>query len=117
MRFHVYFYLVQLAGKTEQIELVFRSVEAFKDQFISNPPSNEQLQKLLRLLHEVLLTAKKSEQASEVMIMLLGTYTTENASQAREEAQRCIVASLADPDTFLLDHLLQLKPVKFLEGN
>ena len=50
------------------------------------------------------------------MIELLGTYTTENASQAREEAQRCIVASLADPDTFLLDHLLQLKPVKFLEG-
>ena len=50
------------------------------------------------------------------MIMLLGTYTTENASQAREEAQRCIVASLADPQTFLLDHLLQLKPVKFLEG-
>ena len=48
--------------------------------------------------------------------MLLGTYTTENASQAREEAQRCIVASLADPGTFLLDHLLQLKPVKFLEG-
>lgn len=51
------------------------------------------------------------------MIMLLGTYTTENASQAREEAQRCIIASLADPDTFLLDHLLQLKPVKFLEGS
>jgi translation initiation factor 3 subunit M len=50
------------------------------------------------------------------MIELLGTYTTENASQAREEAQRCIVASLADPHTFLLDHLLQLKPVKFLEG-
>lgn len=50
------------------------------------------------------------------MVMLLGTYTTENASQAREEAQRCIVASLADPRTFLLDHLLQLKPVKFLEG-
>jgi len=33
-----------------------------------------------------------------------------------EEAQRCIVASLADPNTFLLDHLLALKPVKALEG-
>ena len=50
------------------------------------------------------------------MIELLSTYTTDNASQAREEAQRCIVASLADPQTFLLDHLLQLKPVKSLEG-
>ena len=51
----------------------------------------------------------------QVMVELLGTYTTENASQAREEAQRCIVASLADPQTFLLDRLLQLTPVKFLE--
>ena len=52
----------------------------------------------------------------QVMVELLGTYTTENASQAREEAQRCIVASLADPQTFLLDRLLQLTPVKFLQG-
>ena len=50
------------------------------------------------------------------MIELLDTYTTENASQAREETHKCIVASIADPNTFLLDHLLQLKPVKFLEG-
>jgi len=45
-------------------------------------------------------------------VELLSTYTMENASQAREEAQRCIVASLADPNTFLLDHLLTLQPVK-----
>ena len=116
MRFHVYYYLVQLAGRTDQVDLVFKDVESLKSQFAAAPPSTEQQQKLLRVLHEVLLNAKKSEQASEVMVMLLGTYTTENASQAREQAQRCIVASLADPHTFLLDHLLQLKPVKFLEG-
>lgn len=50
------------------------------------------------------------------MVELLGTYTSENASQAREDAQRCILAALADPNTFLLDPLLALKPVRFLEG-
>ena len=50
------------------------------------------------------------------MMELLGTYTQENASQAREDAQRCILAALADPNTFLLDPLLSLKPVMFLEG-
>lgn len=50
------------------------------------------------------------------MLEMLATYTKENASQAREDAQRCIVASLADPNIYLLDHLLPLKPVKFLEG-
>jgi len=57
-----------------------------------------------------------SEQAAKVMVELLGTYTAENASQAREDAQRCILAALADPSTFLLDPLLALKPVRFLEG-
>jgi translation initiation factor 3 subunit M len=57
-----------------------------------------------------------SELASKVMVELLGTYTAENASQAREDAQRCILAALADPNTFLLDPLLALKPVRFLEG-
>lgn len=50
-----------------------------------------------------------SEDASKVMIELLGTYTTENASQAREDAHRCIIASLADPTTYIMDHLLTLK--------
>ena len=50
------------------------------------------------------------------MIELLGTYTEDNASQARDDAHKCIVTCLADPNTFLMDHLLTLKPVKFLEG-
>lgn len=50
------------------------------------------------------------------MVELLGTYTAENASAAREDAQRCILAALVDPNTFLLDPLLALKPVRFLEG-
>ena len=116
MKFHVYFYLVQLAGKTDQIDTVYKDMESLKRGFANNPPSNEQMQKLLRLLHEVLLQSRRSEEAGQVMVELLGTYTTENASQAREEAQRCIVASLADPETFLLDRLLQLTPVKFLEN-
>lgn len=57
-----------------------------------------------------------SELAAKVMIELLGTYTSENASVAREDAMKCIVTALADPNTFLLDPLLSLTPVRFLEG-
>lgn len=116
MRYHVYFHLVQIARSVDQMKHVFKDVNHLKSQFATCPPSNEQMQKLLRLLHEALLASKNSEQASKVMVELLGTYTTENASQAREDAQRCILAALADPKTFLLDPLLALKPVRFLEG-
>lgn len=50
------------------------------------------------------------------MIELLGTYTDQNASQAKPDATRCIISALADPNTFLLDPLLDLKPVGFLKG-
>merc|ERR1712004_255977 len=117
MRFHVYHALVILAGRTKQIDTVYKDMDTLKSQFTGKGTlTNEQMQKLLKLLHEVLRECKRSEDASQVMIELLDTYTTENASQAREETHKCIVASIADPNTFLLDHLLQLKPVKFLEG-
>jgi len=115
VRYHVYYTMVQVFG---QITHVFQSCEKMRSTLnTAQPaPSTEQMQQLLRLLHQTLIANKHSEDASKVMIELLGTYTTENASQAREDAHRCIIASLADPTTYIMDHLLTLKPVKFLEG-
>lgn len=39
-----------------------------------------------------------------------------NASQARADAHMCIVQALKYLSVFLFDHLVPLKPVKFLEG-
>lgn len=115
LRYHVYYHLVQVAKQCDQVRELFTGVEQLKSQFVQCPPSNEQMQKLYRLLHDVLKDTN-SELASKVMIELLGTYTAENASVAREDAMKCIVTALADPNTFLLDPLLSLKPVRFLEG-
>jgi len=116
MKFHVYYFLVKVAGETHELSTVYKDMATVKQMFQKCPPTDEQMQKLYRLLHEMLLLNGRSDDAARVMIELLGTYTTENASQAKEDAQRCIVASLADPNTFLMDHLLILKPVKALEG-
>jgi len=117
MRYHVYFYMVEVAGKVGQMQAVFTNTQTLKKTFSARQPTPEQLQKLYRLLHTSLMNCKMSDDAYKIMLDLLATYTTENASQAREDALRCIVASLADPNIYLLDHLLPLKPVKFLEGN
>lgn len=116
MRYHVYYHLVKIAKSVDQIKSVFTDVDHLKQQFALYKPSNEQIQKLYRLLHQALLASKQSELAAKVMIELLSTYTAENASQAREDAQSCILAALADPNTFLLHPLLTLKPVNFLKG-
>lgn len=116
LRYNVYYSLVKVAGQTENISAVYSDIDKVKQWLQQCGISTDKVQRLLRLLHEVLLECKQSDQASKVMVNLLGTYTEDNASEAREDAHRCIVASLGDPNTYLLDHLLTLKPVKFLEG-
>ncbi|XP_017049618.1 eukaryotic translation initiation factor 3 subunit M [Drosophila ficusphila] len=116
LRYHVYYHLVQVAKQCEQVLEVFTGVDQLRSQFANCPPSSEQMQKLYRLLHDVTKDTNL-ELSSKVMIELLGTYTADNACVAREDAMKCIVTALADPNTFLLDPLLALKPVRFLEGD
>lgn len=116
LRYRVYYSLVKLCAQTGQISEVFNDMNKLKQWFPPKVIGIEKTQALLRLLHEVLLEHKQSELASKVMIELLSNYTEENASQARDDAHKCIVSFLSDPNTFLMDHLLALKPVKFLEG-
>ncbi|NXD43479.1 EIF3M factor, partial [Copsychus sechellarum] len=78
--------------------------------------ATEKKHTLLRLGGDVLVDCKKSDTAAKVMVELLGSGGEDNASQARVDAHRCIVRALKDPNTFGGDHLLALKPVKFLEG-
>lgn len=59
MRYHVYYHLVQIARNVDQVKAVYGGIDQLKQQFASLPPSNEQMQKLLRLLHEVLLSCKQ----------------------------------------------------------
>lgn len=59
MRYHVYYHLIQIAKQTDQIRSVFKDVEHLKQQFEVCLPSSEQLQKLYRLLHEVLIKSNQ----------------------------------------------------------
>ncbi|KAH7947647.1 hypothetical protein HPB52_014857 [Rhipicephalus sanguineus] len=145
LRYDVYYNLVKAAAKTDMIMSVFQRppkggkhkqsglhmaevLNCYQDFTALQDISLKswmtalrvpvpRVQRLLRALHEALLECRQGgELASRVMVELLSTYTEDNASQARDDAHRCIVSCLADPTTFLLDHLLPLKPVRFLEG-
>lgn len=108
--------MVRLAGQTDLLAMVPTDVDKIRTWTSKWELSTAKLQNLYRTLYDALVECKASEQATKVMIELLGTYTEDNASQARDDAHKCIVTCLADPNTFLMDHLLTLKPVKFLEG-
>ncbi|XP_041366455.1 eukaryotic translation initiation factor 3 subunit M-like isoform X2 [Gigantopelta aegis] len=116
VRYTVYLAMLRLAGQADMLQMIPTELDQVKTWIAQWGINIQKKQNLYRVLHEVLLEAKQSKQATKVMIELLGTYTEDNASQARDDAHRCIVTCLNDPDTYLMDHLLTLKPVKFLEG-
>jgi len=115
-RYIVYMYMLKLAATADMMHKVNSDLVEIKKWVAKWDISTLKYQQLLRTLYEALDATKNIEKATKVMVELLSTYTEDNASQAREDAQKCIVTCLADSNTFLMDHLLTLKPVKFLEG-
>jgi len=78
--------------------------------------STEQVQDLYRGMYEAYAATRDSSNALQLLLELLGTYTKETASKARGDAFKCITSSINDPNVFIMDHLLLLEPVKYLEG-
>lgn len=116
LQYSAYTAMVMLASKTRKLSVVFTSLDAIKSKYSVKTIGLERTQNLYRLLNTSAIECGKSDLASQIMIELLGTYTEENASHAEKDAISCITSFLKDPNTFLMDHLLTLKPVLFLEG-
>ncbi|XP_072171682.1 eukaryotic translation initiation factor 3 subunit M-like [Diadema setosum] len=117
LTYHVYCASLRVAAKCESTEQVITDLDKVKKWTVQWELNRDRINNVYRLLYEALKESKQSDEASVVMVELLGTYTEDNASQAREEANRCIVNAIADPNVYLFDHLLTLRPVKFLEGD
>ncbi|XP_077994676.1 eukaryotic translation initiation factor 3 subunit M-like [Glandiceps talaboti] len=116
LRYNVYISMIKLAGHSNNVSLIETRLDTLHEWFSLWELSMDKQQNVLRLLHDAWQETNHSEAATKIMMELLGTYTDDNASQAREDAHKCIVTSLKDPKCYLLDNLLTLKPVKFLEG-
>ena len=50
------------------------------------------------------------------MIELLRTYSKDNAREAKDDATKCIVSFIDRHNVWIMDHLLELDPVKCLKG-
>ncbi|KAF2355052.1 hypothetical protein FHG87_014187 [Trinorchestia longiramus] len=57
MRYHIYYTMIQVSGQIGQVAYVFKDVDNLKNTLkgAQPPPSTEQMQQLLRLLHQTLL--------------------------------------------------------------
>ena len=44
------------------------------------------------------------------------TYNNDNATEAKDDATNCIISFIDRPNVWIMDHLLELGPVKSLKG-
>ncbi|XP_003742129.1 eukaryotic translation initiation factor 3 subunit M [Galendromus occidentalis] len=115
-RVNVYMSLIKLAGLTKSVSEVFQDVAPLKKWLKEVRCPVAEMREVYRALHKELLNCQMSDMGLKVMVELLSTYSEQDATEARADAERCIAATLADPNTFLMDHLLPLKPIKALQG-
>lgn len=117
LRYDVYIGQLRLASKFGQTNAITTQLKQVKDWLKTWNVDIEQRRVCYRELHAALKDEQKSEEATRVMLELLATYDEESASLAKDDAEKCVIDFISKPDIFIMDHLLQLKPVSVLQGS
>lgn len=60
---------------------------------------------------------RNSDEAAVVMLELLRSYDDNNLAESSDDAKTCVVDALKNPEIYLFDHLLALKPINNLRGD
>ncbi|KJH49270.1 PCI domain protein [Dictyocaulus viviparus] len=107
--------LILMCSEAHMIGELDCSTETLQKQFKQWGTAVDGQRDILRLVHIGLLEDQKADQAAKVMIMLLGTYTEEDAALAREDAIECVRTAVVDAKSFSFDHLQRLCAVKALQ--
>lgn len=116
LRYEVYIGQLRLASQFGQTSDIVTQLKQVKTWLKTWNVDMEQRRVCYRELHAALRDDKKSDEATKVMLELLGTYDEMSAVLAKDDAERCVIDFISKPDIFILDHLLQLKPVAILQG-
>jgi translation initiation factor 3 subunit M len=115
-RYIVYMHLAKCSLLLKNLEYLPTKLDVVKKYFQIWQSTTEEIQALYRLLFDVLSQMNDSTNALKVVIELLGTFNKDNASKSRDDAHKCIVYCINDPNIFVFDSLLLLEPIKYLEG-
>ena len=71
---------------------------------------------VFRLLHEAFSAIHLGEKAIAALVRLLKLYTENEGVEAKSDAHICVISHIAHPKIFVMDHLLDLHPIRALDG-
>lgn len=115
-RYTVFVFLAKCSLAARNLQYLQLDLELIKKYLKTWQSSIEETQALYRLLFDATSQMNDSQNALKFINELLSTYTKETACKSRDDAHKCIVYCINDPNIFIFDNLLLLEPIKFLEG-
>uniref|UniRef100_A0A915HP80 Eukaryotic translation initiation factor 3 subunit M n=1 Tax=Romanomermis culicivorax TaxID=13658 RepID=A0A915HP80_ROMCU len=117
-QFQIYCSMLKIAARSGLVKSMITDLNRLKEWFKMWNLTVEEQRVCLRQLHTALSQGQDADALSKVMFELLSTYTTDaDALKAKDDAKQCVKSALNDPDTYIFDHLLNLKPVQSLSKN
>ncbi|KAL3317024.1 Eukaryotic translation initiation factor 3 subunit M [Cichlidogyrus casuarinus] len=115
-RYMVYMTLLDCARKLKLVNQLMTDIELTDQWLAKSNCTQEECRKLWRKLHEVHLELDDNKKAFNFLIQLLNTYGDTDAAKARDDAIKCILIAIKDPNIVIYDQLLNLSPIQFIEG-
>jgi len=115
-RYTVFVHLAKCSQQVKNLQYLPTNIDQIKKYLASWQASSEETQTLYRLIFDALSQMNDSVNALKFVTELLSTYTKDTASKSRDDAHKCIVYCINDPNIFVFDSLLLLEPIKYLEG-
>lgn len=103
-------------AKVGSVPEVFQDVSVTKKWLEEIRCPVDKARQVYRNIHSALGSTSVSDMPLRVMVELLSTYQDHDAAEANQDAIKCIAFAISDPNTYLMDHLIPLKPIKALEN-
>ncbi|MGH0133240.1 UNVERIFIED_CONTAM: hypothetical protein FKN15_005617 [Acipenser sinensis] len=117
VRYTVYCSLIKVAATCNAIAFIPTELEQVRKWITDWNLTIEKKHTLLRLVYEALIDCKKSDAAAKIMVELLGSYTEDNASQARVDAHRFLEGELIHDLLTIFVSAKLAAYVKFYQNN
>ncbi|CAD5115638.1 DgyrCDS4595 [Dimorphilus gyrociliatus] len=116
-RYIVYKAMLGIAMAIPNMSAIITDVKKLGKLFEEWNVGVEEQRELYMIIQKGWLKVNLPNRAMKTMLAYLSTFEAEDSKKATKEAEKCIFILINDPRYFLMDHLLNLEPVKALKGS
>lgn len=108
--------VLKLVVETGQLRHVTLDIDQISEWMLKWKCEVQEQRDVYRLLHEAFSAIQQGEKAIQALVRLLKLYSENEGVEAKSDAHICVISHIAHPKIFVMDHLLDLHPIRALDG-